>query len=331
MPYTWTKAGPPATALTARLQSFWIYYDFVVSRTTRQITVGDGYYAVYLSQASGPPGVLKPTPDDRDFTIADTAGGTIQLKHAALIQSRLVEYSNEFNHLHVFKFDEAEDATGWIDTTGWNPAFTNPTKNEANRVFWPHTVALGTYEQKQGGAKKAGGGGKGAAASPGFTDRYVYWLMSRENAAGTRSVGMVMPFLNPSCLSHILSGDDKVMPPLKIKVQSRAEWQYFPTGVRTFPGDVKGYVMVAQGAFKATDLSSELEAWHFAGEKGTGKESLVADRLADLVHRSSEMRRTLETCDDTEHDSVIPPSPDGPVEVLYLDSLNNRNPVPSLV
>ncbi len=328
MPYIWSKTGKPtSTELTARLESFWLYYDFVVDRGNRQITIGDGYYAVYLSQASGPPAVLKPAAADRDFTLDDTAGNVVQLKHAALIQSRVVEYSNEFNHLHVFKFDDAANATTWIDASGWNPGFTNPDTNEGNRVFWPHTATFGAYEAKKGEKPKAGA----PAASPGFTERYVYWLMARENASGTRALGAVMPFLNPSCLSHILSGDNKVMPPLKLKVQSRPDWTYFPTGVKTFPGDVKGYVMVAQGAFKAIDLSSELESWHLQGPSGPTEEVLVADRLADLVHRAGKLRRTLETCDDTKHDSVIPASPDGPVEVLYLDSLNNRVKVPALI
>src|SRR5262249_8457101 len=158
-PHTWKKTTSPPADLTRRLESFWLYYDFVVRRNNRRVAIGDGYLAVYVSQQSGPPAVTKPNGKDREFEVREEDNNAVRVRHADLIQSRLVEYSNEFNHLHLFKFDNGADKKEWIDAAGWNPAFVNPNANRNRKPFWPHTMDFA-----------------------GYTNRYVYWLMAKENA-----------------------------------------------------------------------------------------------------------------------------------------------------
>jgi hypothetical protein len=305
MPHTWKPAGAGG-ALTQKLESFWLYFDFVVNPNNRKVSVGDGYFAVYLSQQSGPPAAAKPDGAGRNFEIKDEDVNTLRMQNADLILSRLVEYSNEFNRLHLYKFDNGVAKNSWITTNQFSPQFTNPRTNKNRRPFWNHTLNFDTMQ-----------------------NRYVYWLMAKENASGTQSIAVVTPLLAPSLMGSMLAKDGNVMPQLSINVQARTAWTYFPSSARNFPGNVYGYVMIAQGAFKAIGLGRDVESWYI--EPNSLDPGAIADRLAETVHRASSLRRTLETAAETKHDAVIPPSAAVPVELLYLDSLNSRNDVPSLL
>jgi hypothetical protein len=305
MPHTW-KPSTGAGALTGKLESFFFYFDFEVKPNNRRVTVNDGYFAVYLSQQSGPPAASKPDGAARAFDIQDEDRNVIKVQNADLIVSRLVEYSNEFNRLHVYKFDNGVQKNTWINTSQFAPTFVNPTSNQNRRPFWNHTLNFDSIQS-----------------------RYIHWLLAKENAKGTQTAAMVTPLLAPSLLGSILAKDGQVMPGLSIAVQSRPAWTYFPAGSRDLPGNVRGYVMIAQGAFKAISLGRDIETWHIAPNTLSPEE--VAERLTEVVHRASSLRRTIEIADETMHDSVIPSSPDGPIELLYLDNLNDRNEVPSLI
>ena len=304
MPYTW-KTG--TTTLTERLESFWLYIDFAIGQN-RRVKVQDGYLAIYVSQQSGPPRATKPAGTNRDITLQDEADNKIVLKHADLILSRLVEYGNEFNHLHLYKFDDGQSKATWVTATAqdWKPAFKNPTTNDDRKPFWNHTLDFGTVKT-----------------------RYVYSMIATENATGTQSLASIMPFLSPSALATVLSNDKKVMPPLAITVQKRPAWNYFPKDAKTFAGDVTGFVMVAQGAFKAIDLGAELASWHVPPSKTSTEQ--IFDRLTGLVHRFPRLRRTLDSASSTLDNSIVPVMPAVPVEVMYLNNLNTRNEVPALI
>jgi hypothetical protein len=140
-----------------------------------------------------------------------------------------------------------------------------------------------------------------------------------------------MPYLKGSCFQVLLAHHNvgTGVPALSVDL-TNGQWSYF--GQANLPGQVTGYSMVAQGAFKSIAVSSELEAWLLSANVTTRD---VHDRLAAVVNACMRRRlqRDLETVDDTGNNEVVAASPDGPVEVLYLDGLNTAAvaPVPSIL
>jgi hypothetical protein len=107
------------------------------------------------------------------------------------------------------------------------------------------------------------------------------------------------------------------MPTLTVTTDA-GEWNYFQ-GAKPWPGEVKGFVMVNQGAFKAMDVNLCAEDWlHFDDDKKLFKE------LMRCTHQSSIFTRTVETVNDTTQTAAFPKDKsEGPVEMLYLNELNS--------
>lgn len=307
MPYTWTTTED----LTERLESFWLYIDFTIA-ANKKVKIKDGYCAIFASQQSGPPAFTIPDGGARTFTITDEGGNVLKVDNADFIRCMEAEFSNEFGYLYLYKLDNGVDKTTWVDTSGWKAAQANPTTNGDKTKFWNHTLNFADLDT-----------------------RYVYWLMDTRNATGTESLTAVMPLLPPSALSAVLSHNKQVMPTLTInsakpggKTAAPPAWPYFPQDVRRFPGDVTGYVMIAQGAFKAIPLP-KLRSWHVTADNTSPEE--LFERLAELVHSAPRLKQTLDTAADTKDNSVIPPKASLPLEVLFLNDLNTVNPVAPLI
>lgn len=301
---------------TPSFDSFWLFYDFRVSASTKIITINDAMFAVYLSQKSGGKSINKPEFREQNeagtFEITEVAGKQkIKLSQATLLASRLVEFSNEIGRLHLFKFWETstDDPKMWIEPK-WTSKAKNPDKNDDNSLFLNHELDFGDINK-----------------------RYIYWLSTQEDNNGTSSVALAMPFLNNSPFSLLLSKHRDELPIIKISSSKHGTWQYPEAGAEDLPGELQGFAMVCAGAFKSIALSSEIDEYYqFAEsqpEQQGGKKAIIA-KLSKAVHEYKPFR-TLSTVTMTDQDSVVSVPSDKPIEVLYLEKLNSEGYVKPII
>ena len=313
MHYTFEQTIPKNIKITASMESFWLFYNFEINSATKIITINDkeGMFAVYISQKSGPPFIPKLNMDPlntSNFEITDRGGQKIQLNHVRLVESRLVEFSNEVAQLHLFKFSNNApvEPPKWINTGGWAPQFTNPTHNKGNVPFLKHLFELDGKIQ----------------------NRYIYWISAQEDGQGTKSFALAMPFLGQSPFQTILSEDGNPLPKIDILMNNHT-WSYPPPGNTSLPGAIKGFAMVADGAFKSIALNSAIDEWL---DVDTNDTSTVITKLSQVVgDYPTSISRTLNTAHVVNKDSVVQAEPDPAVEILYMGKLNSINPVDPII
>jgi hypothetical protein len=210
------------------------------------------------------------------------------------------------SQLHLFDFsDEPEHKKEWVDTKGWSPKFKNPTKNDDGKYFLKQTLDFGQVK-----------------------DRYIYWLSTQANTNGTERFGLAVPFIANSLMGTILALHQQDLPKISISVDEKS-WPY-PSG-QELPGAINGFLMVAEGAFKAIALSGEVDNLIQQVTSDKPSKEILAD-LSQIIHRyPTPISRTINTAPVTSSNSVVPSSPELPIEVLYLEGLNSTNPVDMII
>jgi hypothetical protein len=311
MSYQWIAND--GVVLAEEMASFWIYCNFSVNRATKKLNVSNGFFATYISHDSNKVLSTVPTAAQKSFSLSGSEG-TIKLNHATLVRTRLSYVSNEYNRLHLFEFDANENRTEWISSSGWTSTFQQPTSNKDGTKFLNHTITFGEVDK-----------------------RYAYQVVSDEDAAGTCSLGVVVPFLKTSVLATLLtkheeddgSLDKGQVPELCLTFQG-TNWEYFKKDLQQWQGNVRGYVMVAQGAFKSINPTADLERWQLV-QDGIDKRSL-AETLSRVACEATEFKRKLVNIKNTERNAVVKSvTGDQALEVIYLGELNSENPVKSLL
>jgi hypothetical protein len=322
MPYKLKQTSPGSVEVTSNLESFWFFYDFSVDQGTKKVEMNKGYFAAYICQKSGKPfiqtlyGDSNAKKDDlyRKLEISNVAEQKISINNARLVDSKFSQFSNEVSQLHFFEFSpENEHKKEWVDTKGWSPKFNNPTKNDDGKYFLKQTLDFGQVK-----------------------DRYIYWLSTQANANGTERFGLAVPFIANSLMGTILALHQQDLPKISISVDEKS-WPY-PSG-QELPGAIHGFLMVAEGAFKAISLSGEIDNLLYNTEIENNKQKKVLKpsneilvTLSQIIQRyPTPISRTINTAPVTSSDSVVPSSPELPIEVLYLESLNSTNPVDMII
>jgi hypothetical protein len=307
MPYV-LKDDQGAIKGPESFESFCLYYDFAVNMQGL-VTINEMFWAVYFSGYSQNLNFKNPDRGATSYTIEDLAqgAGSFEIKHSQLENSRLSQFASEFSQLHLFECINTNTGrpTNWFVDGNWNPNFQVPEHNvRANIPFIKHTLSL------TGGAR----------------DRYAYWVTSKENAGGTQSMAIAMPYLANSVFGRILAAHGGIAQTITIKTTmdggQGSEWGYF--GNTPLPtGAVKGFCFIAQGAFKNLSLSSALDDW-----VGLRAVEAIAARLSEVVSGALLYPRTLSTAHDTANNSVVVADGQPPVELLFLRDLNQNAPVP---
>lgn len=314
MPYKLKQTSPGSVEVTSNLESFWFFYNFNVDEGTKKVQIERGYFAAYICQKSGKPFIQSLYGDSnqkkedlyRKLEISNVADQKISINNARLVDSRFSQFSNEVSQLHLFDFsDEPEHKKEWVDTKGWSPKFKNPTKNDDGKYFLKQTLDFGQVK-----------------------DRYIYWLSTQANANGTERFGLAVPFIANSLMGTILALHQQDLPKISISVDEKS-WPY-PSG-QELPGAINGFLMVAEGAFKAIALSGEVDNLIKQVTSDKPSKEILAD-LSQIIHRyPTPISRTINTAPVTSSNSVVPSSPELPIEVLYLEGLNSTNPVDMII
>jgi len=304
------QVGPPS------FESFWLYYPFTVSGQG-VMTVQTMFWSVYFSESSKSVNINRPTRALGKYELADstTAATNFQIHHTALVDSRAFEFASEYGQLHLFQCRTAappQVPANWLTAGSWNPNFTTPPGcDRPDTPFIKHELSLVNGPQA----------------------RYAYHVMSRETGNGVRSISVLMPFLVNSVFSRLLISHGGVTPTLKLTRSvdggERTEWEYFnnpplPTTA------VRGFCMVAQGAFKNIELNATLDHWVDANS-GADPIETIGDHLSRIVYAHPPFKRTLATAYDTRNDSIIQTDSQPALEVLFLKNLNASAQVPRLL
>ncbi len=309
MPYKLVQSSPSSVDVTSGLESFFIFYKFNVDRGSRRIEIQKGYFAAYLSQKSGKPfiqslyGDANAGKEDsyRKLEISNVAEQKISINNVRLVDSRFSQFSNEVSQLHLFDFsDEKKHKKNWIDTKGWSPKFRNPTANDDGKYFIEQKFS---FDQVK--------------------DRYLYWVSSQANGNKTERIALCLPFISNSLITTFLSNYKEVLPQLQLTLDEKS-WSYPPSNDEDLPGAVEGFLMVAEGAFKCVALNGEIDnlLQDITGEEKTSKDVIMA--LSKIVSRyPTSITRTLNTATRNDSNSIIPSTPELPIEVLYMEKLNN--------
>ena len=114
------------------------------------------------------------------------------------------------------------------------------------------------------------------------------------------------------------------MPTLTVNTKKTGDWKYFSGKKGKLRGEINGFVMVCQGAFKSMDLNLSLAEWLQGGSFVQNQQTILRE-LVRLTHNSTRFTRTTETVDVTNDNAVYPGSLDAAVEIVYLDQLNSRH------
>lgn len=320
MPYTLVQLSPDKEVkVTKNLESFFIFYNFNVDGGTKKIEIQNGYFAAHISQKSGLPFIQSLYKDSNDkvkdknrkLEISNVAEQKIRINNLRLVNSRFSQFSNEVSQLHLFEFSEEMDKTTWIDAQSWQPIFHKPDGNDDGQYHLEHLLSFGKTEEL-----------------------YIYWLSTQSNENGTERIALSAPFIHKSLLTTVLSNHQKDLPKLQITIDKfeKKTWNYPSSGDQTLPGDINGFLMVAEGAFKSMTLSGEIDnlLQQITGSGKTSKDVIAL--LSQIVARyPTSISRTLDTASRTDSNAIIPSTPELPIEILYMEKLNSSNRVPIII
>lgn len=314
MSYKLKQTSPESVEVTSNLESFCFFYSFKVNQS-KIVELQKGYFAVYISQRSGKPFIQSFYDNSneekknvyRKLEISNLAEQKISINDALLANSRLSQFSNEVSQLHLFElFDEEEARQDCIDTKGWTPKFKNPTQNDDGKYFLRQTFSLGQA-----------------------TDRYIYWLAEQANNKKTERFSVAVPFIANSLTGTILALHKQELPKIQI-IADEKTWPY-PKEQELPTQKLRGYVMVAEGAFKAIPLTGEVDNLMQQTTSNKTSEEILT-YLSQIVHGyPTPISRTLNTAAITKSNSVVPSEPELPIEVLCLEGLNSESPVDMII
>jgi hypothetical protein len=314
MSYTLVQTSPGNINVTEDLESFFLCYRFNVD-TGKKFLLQQGFFAVYISQKSGPPLVQSLYDDselgkgdqERKLELSNTAGHKILVNYPRLVNSRFSQFSNEISQLHLFEFNNnlsAQQKNNSIDTKGWTPDFNSPQENDDGIYFLEQTLSFADVKS-----------------------RYVYWLASQTNSSKTERFALAVPFVSTSLIGTICGLHNQFFPKVEISVDGKL-WSYPDSNQGGGQGALQGFVMVVDGAFKAIPLSVEIDTLcELIGPQGNN--NAIISYLSRLVHSyPTKVSRNLSTVSNTQNNSIILSDPKLPIEILYMEGLNEVNPVP---
>jgi hypothetical protein len=316
MSYTLVQTSPSNINVTKDFESFCLCYHFNVE-PGKTFQLQNGFFAVYISQKSGPPFVQSLYDDsqlgkqdlERKLEISNTAKHKILINYPRLVNSRFSQFSNEISQLHLFEFTDLNEQNkrDSIDTKGWTPQFKSPEKNDDGRYFLKQTLSFAAVKE-----------------------RYVYWLASQTNSNGAERFVAALPFVSTSLIGTIVGLHSQPFPKIEISVDEKL-WSYPKLGKDDVEGALKGFIMVADGAFKAISLSAEIDTLcELSGQEKNHDE--IISYLSQVVHSyPTKLSRTLSTVSDTQNNSIILSDPKLPIEILYMEGINKDNSVPLIV
>ena len=305
MPYSFKVGDTNPATISQLLESFWIFVKFNINEQGH-ITINGGHFAIYFSQSSDAPKIGKLEFKDREtYEISDGIQSFL-LKKANLEKSLKYQFSNEIAQLHLFTFDTRQSSPQeWFNDASYKPPFRIPDKNNDRSAFIKQKLDFGD-----------------------FTNRHVYSISTEQSSSGTEKLLITLPFLNTSILKQVLikgalNVAGEAFPSITcVDAMNGQEnkWDYFQTrDIPLNPQGVSGFVMVTQGAFKSMSFSLNLDHWL----DYTDTESLTKP-LVELAHQATPMIRSIENVDINNKNSVYASSPDGPVEILYLNNLDSK-------
>lgn len=315
MPYTLIeKKATGEVTVTDSLESFWLFYNFIIDQATKVIDIRRGFCAVYISKQSGLPNIKSLNDgdsginNDRKLEIINRGNHKVILNKLRLVDSRFSQFSNEESQLHLFDFSPFNpDKLEWINAQGWSPTFTNSTKNDNHTEFIKQLFSFNDIK-----------------------DRQIFWLSTQSNSNGTERVTLALPFVSKPLLTNLLSSHNQPCPEIKISVDEK-NWTYSKSADPNLPGAVEGFIMVAEGAFKSIALSGEIDDVLKQNSAAVPSEEIMVYLSKIVQNYPTPIKRNLITVANTKSDSVVPSSPQLPIEILYLEHLNSINPVDLII
>lgn len=317
MSYNLIQTRPDRIDVTKDLESFFLCYHFNVEAGGKTFQLQKGFFAVYLSQKSGPPFIqslyndndLGKEDEERDLELSNRGGYKVAVKSTRLVNSRFAQFSNEVSQLHLFEFTDLDDQKKKesINTKEWTPQFKTPLKNDNDRYFLKHTLSFNSVK-----------------------DRYVYWLSTQTNANGTERFAVAVPFIATSVIGTTVALHNEKFPKVEISVDGKS-WSYPKGGEDDVEGNLKGFVIVADGAFKAMELNSNIDKLcELSGQQTNTDE--VMNYLSQVVHKyPTKLCRNLNTISNTKDNSIVLSEPNLPIEILYMEGINSDNPMPLII
>ena len=308
MPYTF-KQGE--SILTTTMESFWLYCSFDIEDETNFVTIQDGYLAVYFSQQNDHPGIERPKRDAGiTCEIERESQRRITLKNLSLIGSRLAEFANERSYLHLYRF-ETNHLPEWIDID-WSANYRNPTANDDHTPLLDRQMSFGSVN-----------------------NRHVYWLSAEESFRSIKTLSLATAFTGgQSLFKDLVNAHNVPFPTLTLTSDWHGTEYQFPNTSDEVPDTAhQGFAMIAEGAFAALPLASELDSsvsedsWFFG--RGAGAAPILK-RLSNLVYNyptqylEGGLRRYLFQSKNSAASSVIPTTRDNPFELLHIRGMNDE-------
>jgi hypothetical protein len=352
MPYTIYRGDTVNPSnLMADVESFFIYIHFDVKTVLGTVGINGGYWAVCCSGLTDkyPQGRPEMSAEPQSYYVKSANNNGFILKRSRLLGSRKVEFGNEFTDLHLFQFTgepvepvesvepTAPNGVPWVDLEPWAITHGEPSASRNKRPLLVRRLTLAGLVE----------------------NRYAHALSTTEDGMGTSSLSVAMAFDAPTCLASVVGLHGQPMAQLdiwtggprkpgqeKVVARTATPWSYF-TPVQlasnaSLPGAPVGFVMVAQGAFKAIAWE-EIDEWYLNGvseevllrqlRKVVRDYGLVPHEAEADLPRKDPYLRTLENVFDTNCDGVVSPSPSDPIEVIHFGKLNNaaNAPVPGII
>lgn len=326
MPYLVEERDGTEWKPLAHADSWLVYAKVKVNPANGLLTVDGGFAAVHSASTDKPLRFVRALQTAREFRIVGGDGiGTVQLKHACPRRSYESGRVNESTVMHVFEFDTNHPPGEWVADTevvaGYRPpVLDQPDLNPARFSFYK--LDLVPWEEGERGPK----------------GRWIY-SVDVQRAGSTDQVVLTAPLVRPTLLGTILSqatpdvAHPRYMPRLELNTfygvkpdgNPARTWRHFDSKPPTVqPGEVTGYAMVAQGAFRSI-RPSELDDWYLGPNEWDMDR--ISRRLEDQAVAYSCRQRDLETVGDHEFDADHRLRlASTPTEVLFLKGL--RSPLP---
>jgi len=315
MAYKLFEEGQELTNRQTLLNSFWFQCEFNANSHDGVVEITNGWFAVYLSWLPGKnipdePVFAGAEGDTKNYKIEDSSGGSFEIKQAQLQQAIKLRRCNERGKLFLFQLvDNIEGKREWLDPANWIRVDQTPDRNENNAKFASDKITFGDV-----------------------ADKHIHELVGVHSNTGLNGLGIALQFMQQSVFKEIIDlanvGQTKI-PSITLKLDTGGVPQESSYFVNTpLSGTLNGYVMVAQGAFKAIDADAALSGQWFTDNKAPALAQRLVGVLSNAMGLSDKQsNRTLENIDETAFDGNMGPSGDEPVEVLFLKGMKEA-PLP---
>jgi len=304
--------------LTKEMKSFCIFWRFSMSNQRYVTNVQVPYLLVHYSQLSESEPFIKPKINTNQELIIDGAksdGVKIIMPTAKCKNSLKWEFRNEVHQLHFFEAaDRRKDPKEWIDFSKCTQLKDLDVQADDNISTIIHNIEL-----------------------EGKDNRIAYAVFEKENSKGASAFGAVLPLYQSPIIEDVLSiaktkaEGEKVFPKINLTrgILGGETTVAKDTGTASYitedhkSNETSGYILIAQGNFKNIPLNhnSLMELYNEAFFRQPDKFVAYFSSLAQGNKESG--NRTLASVHDDEKNAVTEPSKALPVELFFIDKLNN--------